>query len=175
MTNSLMNYNTQVTPQSEPARDEQVKNGAGGFVFEVSDKDRLERFLILGTDGGTYYVSERSHVSDNIKTVKELIAKDEEMVARTTIAVSDEGRAYKNSPAIFVAAMLYVHGKDKALAKETFRKVVRTATHLFEFAQYIENFGGWGRAKKSAVADWYTNRSDASLATQVVKYRSRTV
>ena len=48
-------YNTKVTPQSEPIPgSKQVPNSAGGHSFEVDIWTRLNRFLILGTEGGTY-------------------------------------------------------------------------------------------------------------------------
>ena len=33
---------------------DQVQNSAGGCVFAVDKWDRLRRFLILGSEGGTY-------------------------------------------------------------------------------------------------------------------------
>lgn len=35
----------------------QVQNRAGGFVYELSDIERLKRFLILGSDTNTFYAS----------------------------------------------------------------------------------------------------------------------
>ena len=35
-----------------------VANDAGGYVYALDDWARLDRFLILGTEGGTYYASE---------------------------------------------------------------------------------------------------------------------
>lgn len=170
---ALKNVNTKNTAQTEQARSDQVANNAGGFVFGVSDKSRLERFLILGTDGGTYYVSEKKITKDNIKFLTDLIKRDEALVRNTLVDVSVNGRAYKNSPAIFALALLFVEGQDKAAARAAVLKVCRTSTHLFEFAQYIENLGGWGRAKRSAVADWYQSREVDQLAYQLVKYRQR--
>jgi 60 kDa SS-A/Ro ribonucleoprotein len=175
MSNALRNVNTKVTAQTERARADQVKNNAGGFVFAVSDRSRLERFLILGTDGGTYYVNEKSHTTDNVDFLRRLIKADESMVREVTVQISQEGRAYKNSPAIFVMALLFTEGQDKAAARAALPKVARTSTHLFEFAQYIENLGGWGRAKRGAVADWYESKTVDQLAYQMVKYRSRTI
>ena len=45
------------TPQNERmlGRPEQVENNAGGFVWKIDDFARLRRFLILGSEGGTYY------------------------------------------------------------------------------------------------------------------------
>lgn len=173
MVNALKNVNNKVTVQTRLARADQVKNNAGGFVFAVSDKDRLERFLILGTDGGTYYVNQNKLTDQNVEFVKNLIKTDEALVRNTLVDVSVNGRAYKNSPAIFTLALLFVEGQDKAAARAAVSKVCRTSTHLFEFAQYIENLGGWGRAKRSAVADWYQTQEVDKLAYQLVKYRQR--
>lgn len=170
---ALRGVNRKVTAQTEKARPDQVENNAGGFTFTVTDKDRLERFLILGTDGGTYYVTERDITKDSVEFLSKMIATDEELVRQTVLSVSDEGRAYRNSPALFALAMLFTDGKDKAATRAIFNKVVRTSTHLFEFAQYIENLGGWGRAKRNAVADWYESKDADKLAYQLVKYRSR--
>jgi 60 kDa SS-A/Ro ribonucleoprotein len=102
-----------------------------------------------------------------------LIEKDERMVVDTIVAVSDGGRAVKNSPALFAIAAVMVYGKDKAYAKAAVPKVARTATHLYEYAQYIENLGGWGRAKRESVANWFESKDANSLAYQAVKYRQR--
>ena len=163
------------TPVSRrtPGRTDEVVNSTGGYVFAVNDKSRLERFLIIGTDGGSYYASEKSLTDKNIKFVVDLIKRDEALVRETVVDVSDNARALKNSPALFTVAALLVYGQDKAAAKEAVAKVARTSTHLFEFAEFIENLGGWGRSKKAAVAAWYTDKTPEALAYQVVKYRQR--
>ena len=47
----------------------QVPNSAGGYAWELDDWARLDRFLILGSEGGTYYVSERKLTKDNAACV----------------------------------------------------------------------------------------------------------
>jgi len=48
-------FNRKQTSQSLPIPgSEQVINSAGGYVWAVTDWARLERFLILGSEGGTY-------------------------------------------------------------------------------------------------------------------------
>lgn len=173
MSNALKNVNTKVTSQRERSRSDEVKNNAGGFVFAVSDQTRLERFLILGTDGGTYYVGEKKITDENVNFLRKMIQSDEALVLSTLVDVSVNGRAYRNSPALFALALLFVEGKDKAAARAALTKVARTSTHLFEFAQYIENLGGWGRAKRNAVANWYQSQEVDKLAYQLVKYRQR--
>jgi len=164
-----------LTPETvrTPGRTDEVKNNAGGFVFGVSDKSRLERFLILGTDGGTYYVGQKKLTEQNTEFLRKMIRENEPLVLDTIVSVSDEGRAYKNSPALFALALVMTEGTNKARARAAVEKVARTSTHLFEFAQYIDDLGGWGRAKRKAVAAWYEDKDAGSLAYQAVKYRQR--
>ena len=59
----LKNVHGAPAPQSEPSSGREtgmVRNAAGGYVFPVTDWIRLERFLILGTEGGTYYTAART-------------------------------------------------------------------------------------------------------------------
>jgi 60 kDa SS-A/Ro ribonucleoprotein len=51
--------------------------------------------------------------------------------------------------------------------------VARTGTHLFLFAGYVEQFRGWGRGLRRAVAQWYLTRDVPATAYQAVKYRQR--
>jgi len=181
MTNSLGKYAASqrqervATPQTKrtPGRTDEVKNNAGGYVFKVDDKSRLERFLILGTDKGTYYVNEPQLTQQNVKVVTDLIRKDERFVVDTTVDVSESGRALKNSPAIFTMAKVMTEGQDKAYARPAVRRVARTSTHLFEYGNYIKSLGGWGRAKRRSIAEWYEGMDASALAYQAVKYRQR--
>lgn len=183
MTNALKNHaraekNVRVaTPQNRrtPGRTDEVMNNAGGFTFKVSDRDRLERFLILGTDGGTFYVGEKALTKSNIDFVKSMIVTSERMVVDTLLDVARNNRAAKNSPSIFTLALLLTEGKDKTYLREVdaVAAVARTSTHLFELATYIDSLGGWGRAKRNAVAEWYASKTPESLAYQAVKYRQR--
>src|SRR5687768_11920285 len=105
MSKALRNVNVKRTAQSEQADSRQVKNNAGGFTFTVSKWDRLERFLILGTDGGTYYVKQADLTKQNVDFVRELLKENAAEVIRRAVDVSDNGRAKSNSPALFVLAL----------------------------------------------------------------------
>ena len=41
------------------------------------------------------------------------------------------------------------------------------------FASYVEQFRGWGRGLRRAVARWYEGKTSDNLAYQMVKYQSR--
>jgi 60 kDa SS-A/Ro ribonucleoprotein len=173
MPNPYAEYLSTPIPQSEKADPRQVANSAGGFTFVVDDQARLERFLILGTEGGTYYIGERDLTKRNTDFIVELISKNEELVYQVTRDISTSGRAYRNSPAIFVTALMLKHATDKARARSLVADVCRISTHLFELATYIEHLGGWPRTRRVAVAEWYTSKTPDALAYQAVKYRQR--
>ena len=62
------NISNRKTPQSEPIIGENmIKNNAGGYVYELDKFEQLNRFLIIGTEGGTYYVGEGKLTKDNAK------------------------------------------------------------------------------------------------------------
>jgi 60 kDa SS-A/Ro ribonucleoprotein len=172
---ALRKFATAVPTQTEQAKPEQVKNNAGGFVFQVSEVSRLERFLILGTDGGTYYVGERDLTAQNVDFIRQMIKNNARQVLDTVEAVSVQGRAYRNEAAIFVLALLLAEGpaEIKAQAVEVAPRIARTATHVFQLAAFIEGLGGWGRAKRKAIAKWFESKTPDQLAYQAVKYRQR--
>jgi|ERR1044072_3096600 60 kDa SS-A/Ro ribonucleoprotein len=175
MSNALKKYNTTQNVSVNTQLPGQVKNNAGSFTYALDDVSRLQRFLILGVDGGTYYVSEKDLTSENVSWLQDLVRRDPTLVLDTVLDVSTSGRAYRNAPAIFVLALVLNHGSDEAKAKvvEIAPKVARTATMVYDLAQYIENLGGWGRAKRKAIANWFTSKTPDQLAYQSVKYRQR--
>lgn len=168
---------TKATPQTKrtPGRTDEVENSAGGFVFKVNDQQRLERFLIIGSEGGTFYVGQRALTEQNADfLIKQITAsvESERNVVNTIVDVSANGRAYKQSPALFALALVFAYGKDRAYASEAFVSVVRTSTHLFEFCGYVDSLSGWGRAKRRAVGSFY-QRPEDKIALQLAKYRQR--
>lgn len=164
-----------VTPQSEQADARQVPNSAGGWSFSVSDTERIKRFLMIGTDGGTYYISERTLTRENADVVIEFARVNGTALVRLLHSVSVSGRAPRQNPALFALAAVFAFGNEAAKkeAEGVFNSVVRTGTHLFTFVGYAEQLRGWGRALKRAVAGWYLDKDVNDLAYQLVKYRQR--
>lgn len=165
-------------PQSEPLvgrESDMVKNSAGGFVFNVSDFTRLDRFLILGSEGGTYYVGERELTADNANAVIALIKKHGVKVVARVVEISDSGRAPKNDPALFVLALCMTHGDapTQAAAYAAISQVARIGTHVLHLADYVNNMRGWGRGLRRAFGNWYTNQNPKGLAMNLVKYTNR--
>lgn len=162
--------------QREPNRADQVKNNAGGYVFQLDVWKRLERFLILGSDAPTYYQTARALTRQNAAVVTEAWATDPARTASIIVGISSGARAPKNDPAIFALALGSIHtdvaARQQALA--AVHLVCRTATHLFMFVNMATTLGkGWGRGMKRAVANWYESKTPDSLAYQMIKYRQR--
>lgn len=174
--NKVVMNGMQKTAQTSRADKRQERNSAGGYSFVASEQARLERFLVLGTDGGTYYVGESQLTADNAQFLVELIQRDGgKAVVDTAVEISASGRAPKNDAAIFALALVLNFGNDagKQAAKQAVNKVVRTGTHLFMFVDFLKNLGGIGRAKKNAIAGWYTSKTTEQVGFQAAKYRNR--
>lgn len=161
-------------PQSEPMPGT-VPNSAGGHASPVDDWTRLDRFLVLGSEGGSYYAGERALTRENAAAVERCVKADGSRAVARIVAVSAEGRAPRNDPALFALA-LAASTEDPAtrrLALDALPKVARTGTHLFHFVAFAEGFRGWGRALRRAVARWYAEAPLERLALHAVKYRGR--
>lgn len=175
-TNYRRHFSSRVTPQSEaiPGKS-MVQNNAGGFGFAVDRWERLARFLILGTEGGTYYVGEPTLTKDNAQSVVECIQEDGARVIRTVLEVSEAGRAPKNDPALFVLAMCAGMGDEatRSGAFEVLPKVARIGTHLLHFANFMEGFRGWGRGARRGVGNWFLAQPVDRLGYQFLKYPQR--
>lgn len=167
--------NTRATPPNEKARPNQVENNAGGFVFTTGPWTQLDRFLVLGQIGPTYYATERKVVKDAANALAECIRLDGKKFVDRIVEISDSGRAAKNDPAIFALAMAAGADdlKTRTYALTALPKVARIGTHLFHFAADVQSFRKWGRGLRRAIAAWYTEKSENDLVMQAIKYQSR--
>ena len=165
-----------LTPQAEriPGTN-QVPNSAGGYAWPVDNWMRFDRFLIFGSERGTYYIRERKLTVENATNVRECITEDGPRTVRRIVEISAAGRAPSNDPALFALAMCAGLGNDatRAMALEALPEVARTGTHLFHFLQYIRAFRGWGRGVRRAVGRWYTAKPAPAVAYQILKYQAR--
>ncbi len=174
--NAYLNFlnPNRVKPQSEPLPG-QVPNSAGGHSYEANLWDRLMRFLVLGSDENTYYATAQTLTAENALVVAACLDEDGPRTVKTIVQVSKDGRAPKNTPAIFALALASAHADDdtRREAMDGILKVCRTGTHLFEFAAFVNEMRGWGRGLRRGIGAWYTDKRPRDLAYQLVKYRQR--
>ena len=175
----IMSYLNKYSPlhphQRQPLDEKQVENSAGGYVYPVSIWTNLDRFLILGTEGGSYYAKEQDLTKENVDSVKKCIAEDGVKVVERIREISVSGRAPKNDPALYAMALAFTHGNahTKRKVQEVFCDVARIGTHLFNFVAFVDGMRGWGRSLRRLVGEWYRSKDDTALAYQVLKYQSR--
>lgn len=191
------NISTRNTPQTEPIPGTSVNN-AGGQSFTIDDWSRLSRFLILGSEGGSYYASENKLTKDNAQALMRCIAADGLTTVGMIVDISVAGRNAKQGPVMLALAACAgapeQTTRDAAMA--AIPLVCRTGSHLLMFVSMVEQFRGWGRGLRRAIGEWYTeprpplrdSDTDVSdedraasvqtgfdnwLALQLVKYQNR--
>ncbi|EDO47247.1 predicted protein [Nematostella vectensis] len=169
-----------VVPQSEPLSADQVQNSAGGFGWVVDDMCRVRRFVFMGAESPTYYVTQPKLAKENATALFNLISagKGKEVVEMIE-KYSVEGRAAKQDPIIFclAACARCNHEDTKKAAYESLNKILRIPTHLFTFVELCECLSspktGWGRAHRKGIANWYDSKKGKNLANHVTKYKQR--
>ena len=175
MPDAYASISTRRTRQSEQADPRQVPNSAGGYTFTLDPEARVRRFLILGSDGATYYTSAKDLTKDNAGVILDMARSNARRLVDILLEISEAGRAPKQNPTLLALAAACSLGDDdgRAYALAALPRIARTGTHLFIFARYVEQFRGWGRGLRKAVGKWYTDKPVDSLAYQAVKYRQR--
>ncbi len=171
------NVNPATTPQTQSILGKkQVKNSAGGYVFEIPNLKRLERFLILGNEGGTYYASEQKLTVANAQCVLDCYSENPGATINLITHIAQDRRANKQDPAIFALSLIlnaskgvHVHGLDKAVSA-----ACGTASLLMQFVQCFYEVGGNKNSEqlKKIVQSWYGHKGDG-IPYQMVKYRQR--
>lgn len=185
----LAAVSTIATPQAQPipGRTDQVRNAAGGYVFDKDVWTKLQDFLILGTTGGTYYVGEDKLTADNAGVLFQAISEDGPRVVAmlTDISTARPPRAPKQRPVLFALAACYAKGDadTRQAAKTALAKVARTTDHLAQFFGYYKNLGGKatargtaptvGRSLRTALGSWFLTGTADSVAFKACKARQR--
>ncbi|GLI66092.1 hypothetical protein VaNZ11_009814 [Volvox africanus] len=164
-------------PQSEPLDENQIRNNAGGYVYKIDDFSRLRRFIILGSNGNNYYVSEQQLGLENCECVLQLLAEGEGLrVVEEVTRISTRGRAPRQSTGILVLAVCARLGDlaTRRAALAALPAVCRTASTLFEFVQYCKDLGPATRATRvgdtaatpSEVRAWLDAQKAAATAAE---------
>lgn len=177
-TDYAKHFSTKKTSQCDPIpgrESEMVENRAGGFTFSVGKWGQLERFLVLGSEGSTYYAGEKEMTIENAKNVQACIKEDGVRVVNTIVTFDQENRAPKANPLLFALAICAKTGDEatRTAANKAVSKVCGTPTQLFMWMGYAKALGGWGSGTRRAIARWYNERDPERLAFQMAKYASR--
>jgi len=134
---------------------------------------RLERFLALGSEDGTYYVQARPPKVEDVPSTIQCLKTDGLRVMQTVMEISGSGRVSRIDPVLFTLALAaspnFAKAETIAAALNALPQVTRTGAHLCTFAAFAGNLRGWGRGLRSAVADWYLNQPASELAYRMLQ------
>jgi len=168
--------NRTITPQTKAIQgreSEMTRNAAGGVSFKMVDFDRLQRFLILGVEGDTFYTGQRELATKNVKCLQRCLGQDGRRVVDMAIEASH--RSFKQAAPIFVLASA-ASAKDEEVRKyalDNLHRVCRTMSSLYTFANAVSDLRGWGRGLRRAFARWLNKTPVEKLAYQAWKYKGR--
>lgn len=163
-------------PVTEQIRHDQVQNNAGGYVFGASNLQRLDRFLILGSESNTFYQGNRSLTMENVSNLLECIEKDGVGTVKRIVEIRKSGRSYRSDACIL--AILYCLKKGdvdtRRLAATYFKEVAVTGSDVLMALDLFYALGfGMSKVTRRAFSEWYTSKTPDNLAFQVIKYRNR--
>lgn len=169
------------TPQRQPmpGRTDQYENSAGGFVFGLTPWKQLERFLVLGAEGGTYYATERKLTVENAAVVAALLRENAHDTVRLIVEIGRTGRAPKHDPVLLAYAMACSpaynpNTDDRKAAYQYLGDVVRTGSHLLQFVSLVDQLRGWGPGLRKAIGHrWFGTKRNSEIAYQALKYPNR--
>jgi len=170
-------------------------NACGVAVHAISPWSQLDRILILGSVGGTYYAEEKTLTLQHVWSLLGLLDLDGPRVVSRVVEISQAGRAPRNVPAVMVLALAASVGLrqpktgrfvsvdrtgDNDARRETRRralaalgKVCRIPTDLFLFVRLVTQLRGWGRQVGRAVARYYQRTPLDQLVLHAIKYETR--
>lgn len=171
------------TPQSKPIpgrETEMAPNTAGGYSFKLEDTKVLERWMINGSENGTYYTPESEVTVIGTKTLKTVPGEKIVAIAKDVI---ENGRAPSLDYAIYSLAHVAYHGsvQAKALVYKTIPTLLTNTPQMTKFLECYQaikkietgktNIGGSGICR--AISAWYANMNAGQMSYQVSKYPQR--
>lgn len=177
---------------------DQILNNAGGFVWQISDREQVIRYLIIGSEGGNYYQTPQQVSSQCASCVLRMTRTPDNFkwLIDTIRDVSIEGRAAKQEPTLLALATAIVFARtpaDKTEALNAVKDCVRILTHMYMLIGYIKIFSkaghptltvagvrnppttgsGIGRGIRRVFGEYFYSRSGIEIANLMTKYQNR--
>ncbi|NBO72500.1 TROVE domain-containing protein, partial [bacterium] len=155
---------------------DQIQNNAGGFVWQISDKEQVIRYLVIGSEGGNYYQTPQQVSSQCASCVLRMTRTPDNFkwLIETIRDVSISGRAAKQESTLLALATAIVFARtpaDKTEALNAVKDCVRILTHMYMLIGYIKIFSKAGHPvltkQVSATKDPASNAHSASVSNVV--------
>ena len=177
---------------------DQVQGLAGGFVWQISDKEQVTRYLIIGSEGGNFYQTPQQVSSQCASCVLRMTRTPDNFkwLCDTIREVSIEGRAAKQESILLALATIIVFAPTPSAKTEALAIVsdcVRILTHLYMLMGYIKIFSnaghpaltsatsaptvvigsGIGRGIRRVFGEYFYSRTGIEIANLITKYKNR--
>ena len=170
----LKRHGTLRVPSRADPGSARCRTSAGGFAWTVDDWSRLRRFLILGSEGGSYYAAEKNLTRENAKAVARCVAADGLRTVAEIVAVSTDGRAPKtirrsSRSRWRRAAVTRRRGRPLSRPCRTCAARARTCSS----SRRSSRPSAAGPLAPPQIGRWYAVQPVDALAYQAVKYRQR--
>jgi len=160
-----------------------VLNSCGKEVFKVNEWDFLRRFLMLGTEKGTYYMDEKDLTGQHVSSIEKLISITENHSKLVDLITEHIDQIYKKDYLIYLMARCCAEKSSPELRKKVYDllpKVCTIPTNLFMFIEFYElankdlhKSTGWNKLHKTSISKWYNDKDPANLIYLVTKYKHR--
>ena len=178
-------------PQTCKLDIDQVLNCSGGYVWQLTPIEHVNRYLVLGgaKDMGNYYKQADDVSHECALSVLQMIRNPDPshfiQLCDLLKAVSIGGRAPKQEPVLLSVAAAIVfakNGKEKEIAFETAKACIRIPTHMFMLAGFVRDLSmakpqnkgkGWGAGFRRTMAHYYLSHTGRELAFHMTKYQNR--
>ena len=138
--------------QAEKWRQDQVINSAGGYSFQVCDMTRLRRFLVLGSENGSYYANKNTLGRENIGCIQRLVAGGRGIEVIDVIKeYSVSGRVAKEDPILLALTncAMYDNVELQRAAYAVLPEICNIPTKLFKFIGLCQTFINQRRKKNA--------------------------
>jgi 60 kDa SS-A/Ro ribonucleoprotein len=158
-------------------------NSCGRPTHIVSDLEFFKRFLMLGSESGTYYITKVNLTEQHFECLDRLIndpSKHDDILNTLETYIT---KVYKKDYLIFALARCCIekeHVEHRVKAYDLLHNVCYTPTLLFMFVQMYEGLHmkhhkstGWNKLQKSFISKWYLSKDPKQLLYLVTKYRNR--
>lgn len=164
------------TPMSVQAHPAEVRNPAGGYVFNMTEENAFRQFLVLGTRNGSFYVNENVLTAQATQRALLYIKSD----PFRAIQIVEECIPVAVNRDTLILALSMVLALDslppvtKSRARAVMQKVFNTPYDMYTFLNFHKSGDmGWGRAKTRTVAEYFERQVDSYLVLMGLKYRQR--
>lgn len=164
------------TSQRQKTEPSQVQNNAGGYVYPVDKWEAARRFMIMGTETGSFYRGETELTKEMVNQTARCLRENPIRLAMTAKEIISERSAIRPDYALYVLAGVSLCPDEDArrCVLDDLRTVCNIPSHLFMFLKFRKDLGGrWNRMLRNGVARNFNARHPGQLMYHFLKYKQR--